>query len=102
MNVLRLVSIARSSLPRLLPLMRDARVPLWLKGATIAAGLLIISPIDLFGDIPILGIFDDITLLGLLAALFVGIASALVRKEETSSAMRVVGPRPLPPSGSVP
>lgn len=102
MNVLRLVSIARSSLPRLLPLMRDARVPFWLKGATVVAALLIISPIDLFGDIPILGIFDDVTLLGLLATLFVGIASALVRKAETAGTMRVVGPRPLPPSASVP
>jgi uncharacterized membrane protein YkvA (DUF1232 family) len=82
--------------------MRDARVPFWLKGATVAAALLIISPFDIFGDIPILGLVDDITLLGLLATFFVSIASALLRKHETSSAMRVVGPRPLPPSGSVP
>jgi uncharacterized membrane protein YkvA (DUF1232 family) len=102
MNVLRLVSIARSSLPRLLPLMRDGRVPVWLKGTTLVAGLLIISPFNIFGDIPILGLLDDITLLGLLATLFVSVASALLRKQETASAMRVVGPRPLPPSGSVP
>jgi uncharacterized membrane protein YkvA (DUF1232 family) len=102
MNLLRLVSVARSSLPRLLPLMRDARVPMWLKGATVVAGLLIISPLDIFGDVPVLGLFDDITLLALLATLFVNIASRLSRKQETAESMRVVGPRQLPPTGSIP
>ncbi|HTV74826.1 MAG TPA: hypothetical protein VME66_14105 [Candidatus Acidoferrales bacterium] len=100
MNVLRIISIARSSLPRVIPLMRNRRVPTWLKGATIVAGLLVVSPLDIFGDIPILGLLDDFTLLALLTTLFVNIASALLRRQDAGESMRVVGPVSLPPSGS--
>ena len=49
----------------------DQRVPPLLKISAALGGLLIISPIDLFGDIPGLGILDDTALLMLLGWLFV-------------------------------
>lgn len=55
--------------------MRDVRVPLALKASTVAAALLIISPIDVFGDIPGLGLLDDAALLSLLCYWFVRLAS---------------------------
>lgn len=64
----------RRSIPRILPLMRDERVPLKLKlGAAIAA-VLIVSPLDPLADIPVLGLFDDAALLTLLATGFVALA----------------------------
>ena len=63
--------------------MRDKRVPLGLKAGAAAMGLLIISPLDIFGDIPVLGLFDDAVLLTLLATLFVALASRLTEKDVT-------------------
>jgi uncharacterized membrane protein YkvA (DUF1232 family) len=74
MRLRRFFDTLRTSLPRVLPLMRDSRVPGWLKLGTVLAGLLIISPIDVFGDIPGLGILDDAVLLALLTNAFVAIA----------------------------
>ena len=74
---------------RVLPLMGDRRVPLGLKVATAIAGLLIISPLDVFGDIPVLGLLDDAVLLTLLAMLFVMLA--------TRAAQRVA-PARVPPA----
>ena len=52
----------------------DRRVSLPLKISALVGALLILSPIDLFGDIPVLGALDDFALLALLAALFVRLA----------------------------
>jgi len=60
----------RRNAARVARLFLDQRVPLPLKAATALAGLLIVSPIDLFGDIPLLGILDDTMLLVLLGWLF--------------------------------
>ncbi len=60
---------------RAVPLMRDMRVPLMLKAATLVIAVLIISPIDLFSDIPGLGLLDDAALLSLLCYWFVRLAS---------------------------
>jgi uncharacterized membrane protein YkvA (DUF1232 family) len=49
----------------------DRRVSMSLKVAATAGALLILSPIDLLSDIPVLGALDDVALLALLAALFV-------------------------------
>jgi uncharacterized membrane protein YkvA (DUF1232 family) len=49
----------------------DGRVPSWLKLTTVVAALLIISPLDIFSDIPLLGPLDDVALLMLLWQLFV-------------------------------
>jgi uncharacterized membrane protein YkvA (DUF1232 family) len=58
-----------------LRLMRHPDVPLLLKLITVAAALVIISPLNILGDIPFLGIFDDVALLALLAGWFTGMAS---------------------------
>jgi uncharacterized membrane protein YkvA (DUF1232 family) len=74
MKIFRFLGVARASLPRVLPLMRDVRVPLWLKIGSAVMAVLIISPLDIFGDIPVLGIVDDLALLAILANAFVAVA----------------------------
>jgi uncharacterized membrane protein YkvA (DUF1232 family) len=51
--------------------MRHPDVPMHLKIVAAAAALVILSPFNILGDIPFLGIFDDVALLGLLAGWFV-------------------------------
>jgi uncharacterized membrane protein YkvA (DUF1232 family) len=72
-----LLLFARS--PRLIGqafrLLRHPAVPLRLKLLAAAGALLILSPIDLFGDIPVLGLFNDSVLLALLLAWFVRTAT---------------------------
>ncbi len=75
MRLFRLFSAARKALPQVLPLMRDTRVPLMLKALAGVAAVLIVSPVDIFGDIPVLGAFDDAALLTLAAVWFVRIAA---------------------------
>jgi uncharacterized membrane protein YkvA (DUF1232 family) len=77
--------------------MRDARVPQWLKAGTVVGALVIISPLDLFGDIPILGILDDVTLLAILATVFVNIATKML-PQSVAPPMRIVAPTQLPGS----
>lgn len=79
----KLVFAAARNFKRMLPLMRDVRVPVALKAATAVLGLLIISPLDIFGDIPVLGLFDDAVLLTLLCAAFVFLATQMVEKNVT-------------------
>jgi uncharacterized membrane protein YkvA (DUF1232 family) len=74
MRPLQLVLAARTAIVRTFPLMRDARVPLVLKAAACVAAVLVVSPLDLFGDIPVLGMLDDVALLSLLCMLFVHFA----------------------------
>ena len=62
----------------------DTRVPAALKLFTLAGALLIVSPLDVFGDIPVLGPIDDFGLLMLLVTLFVRLCPAyIVREHET-------------------
>ena len=75
MRLLRLLFAAKTAIFRTVPLLRDGRVPLALKLIAIAIGLLVISPVDLFGDIPVLGALDDAALLTLLCMWFVSQAS---------------------------
>jgi hypothetical protein len=77
MKFLRLLGVARLSIPRVIPLMRDPVVPFWLKAATIGLALAIASPLDLLGDIPVIGLFDDVALLAVLVSAFVAIAETL-------------------------
>ncbi len=79
----RLVFLAARNFKRVLPLMRDARIPAYLKISTVVLGLLIISPLDVFGDIPILGLFDDAALLALLCAVFVWLGTRAIQKNVT-------------------
>lgn len=92
MHFLRLLGAARLSLPRVFPLLRDRSVPLWLKAAGVVLALLIVSPLDLFGDIPVLGVFDDAALLALLASAFVLLAENLRGRTLVRVEPRVVNP----------
>lgn len=65
---------------RALVLGRDARVPLPLKLLALAAGVFILSPLNILGDIPLLGIADDAALLAGVASLFVKYAEAALQK----------------------
>ena len=56
-------------------LMRNPLVPLHLKLIAGALALLIISPVNILGDIPLLGLLDDVALLSLLAGWFVSAAA---------------------------
>ncbi len=84
MRLFALITAARKALPRALPLLRDARVPLALKIAAAVGAVLVISPVDIFGDIPVLGALDDAALLTLLCVWFVRLAS---RHVEVAPAM---------------
>ena len=75
MRLARLLLAAKTAIFRTLPLVRDARVPTSLKLIAAAIALLVISPIDVFSDIPVLGALDDAALLTLLCMWFVGQAS---------------------------
>ncbi len=77
------------------PLMRDERVPAGLKIATGVFALLIISPLDIFGDIPVLGFLDDAVLLTLLCMLFVWLATQTVEKNVTPQRRRDIGGPPM-------
>jgi uncharacterized membrane protein YkvA (DUF1232 family) len=83
MRLPRLLFAAARSYKRAWPLMRDTRVPAALKALTLAFGLLIISPLDVFGDIPVVGLLDDAALLTLLCMLFVWLATQTIEKNVT-------------------
>lgn len=74
MKLFRTIAAVRHEVPRIVPLFRDARVPAWSKALAILAAVLIVSPLDLFGDIPFLGFFDDGALLLFVVHLFVRFA----------------------------
>ncbi len=73
--------------------MRDNRVPTALKSATALMALLIVSPLDIFGDIPVVGLFDDATLLTLLCMLFVFLGTQAIEKNVTPR--REIGGPPM-------
>ena len=79
----RLLFAAASSVKRAWPLLRDERVPGGLKIVTGVLALLVISPLDIFSDIPVLGLLDDAVLLTLLCMLFVRLATQTVEKNVT-------------------
>jgi uncharacterized membrane protein YkvA (DUF1232 family) len=71
MGLLKLFITSRRSLARLWPLLQSARVPMRLKLTALGLALFIISPLNILGDIPLLGIADDVALLALLLNWFV-------------------------------
>jgi uncharacterized membrane protein YkvA (DUF1232 family) len=91
----RLVFSAVRSFRRAWPLIRDERVPAGLKVTTGALALLIISPLDIFGDIPVLGLLDDAVLLSLLCMLFVWLATQSIEKNVTPVNRRDIGGPPM-------
>lgn len=69
-----MLSAAVQEVPRLLPLVRDPRVPMWSKVVLGLVAALVISPLNLFGDIPGLGFLDDATILLFVVHVFVNFA----------------------------
>ena len=62
-------------------LMRDYRVPLWQRGSALGILALIFSPLDVVGDIPIIGQFWDFTLSVVVLDAFIAMAPASVVNE---------------------
>jgi uncharacterized membrane protein YkvA (DUF1232 family) len=75
--LLRLPTLLRITVP----LMRDSRVPLWQRGAVVGLIVLILSPIDVIGDIPLVGQFWDFTLAVVVLDAFLQMAPAAVVNE---------------------
>ncbi len=73
--------------------MRDPAVPALAKLVTVAAAGLIISPLDLLGDIPILGQIDDVILLGFVVHLFVKFSERVLAK---TTVIHNITPQPTP------
>lgn len=71
MKLLKFLFVSRRTLARIPLLVRSERVPLRLKLIALALALFIVSPLNLLGDIPLLGIADDAALLALLVQWFV-------------------------------
>lgn len=77
--------------------MRDAGVPIALRATVIALALFIVSPLNVLGDIPLIGFLDDAALLALLATWFVSRADVYatdaarpVRSTASGSSLRKV------------
>lgn len=88
----RLFFFAAKNIKRAWPLIRDKRVPAGLKAVTGVLALLIISPLDVFGDIPVLGVLDDAVLLTLLCMLFVWLGTQALEKNVTPVRRTINGP----------
>ena len=86
---MRLFLVAKRELPRALPLLRDPGVPAWAKVFALVAAILIVSPLDILSDIPLLGFFDDAVLLAFVLHAFVRFADA--RSAANLIPVRVVG-----------
>src|SRR5579884_1347557 len=91
----RMVFAAARQFKRAWPLMRDERVPTGLKIVTGVIALLIVSPLDLFGDIPVLGLLDDAVLLSLLCMLFVWLSTQAIEKNVTPVRRQNIGGPPM-------
>ncbi len=88
MPLFRLFLTSRRNVVRAFALVQDPRVPLRLKLLTLAGAIFILSPLNILGDIPLLGIVDDVALLGLLLGWFV--RSAGPYGEDTSRQTLIV------------
>ena len=73
LRLLRLVRIRRT-LVSAFGMLRNPRVPLHLKLITLGLALLILSPLNILGDIPLFGLVDDVALMSILASWFIGAA----------------------------
>src|SRR5215469_3673264 len=81
----------------------DERVSPLLKLAAAVAAVVIVSPVDLIGDVPLLGPIDDIALLALLVTLFVKLCpAAIVREHQSNVGVDAATASWRPPSGDAP
>jgi uncharacterized membrane protein YkvA (DUF1232 family) len=68
--MLRLALLWRKTAARTLGALVDGRVPAHLKLLAVAATIFVVSPLNLLGDIPLLGAVDDAGLLTLVMLWF--------------------------------
>jgi uncharacterized membrane protein YkvA (DUF1232 family) len=71
MRILRFFLTIRHTLGRAASLMQDPNVPRRLKITAGVLALLIVSPLNILGDIPLIGMVDDVALLGFLLQWFI-------------------------------
>jgi len=71
MPLFRFFLTSRQNVGRALTLIQHPRVPLRLKLLLIGGAVFILSPLNILGDIPLLGILDDVALLSFLLGWFV-------------------------------
>ena len=83
MKLARLLFGAKTAIFRTLPLIRDTRVPVSLKLVAAAIGLLIVSPVDVFSDVPRARRSRRCSILALLCMWFVRQASKHVEHDVT-------------------
>jgi len=83
MNILRTLFFSRRKLMAVVPLFKDERVPGPLKAVAVVLAILIFTPVNILGDIPIIGLFDDAALLMFLATWFVREATKHVERNIT-------------------
>ncbi|MDQ2662714.1 MAG: DUF1232 domain-containing protein [Candidatus Eremiobacteraeota bacterium] len=84
---------ARASLLRVHPLMRDARVSTSLKLGVAGVALVILSPVNILGDIPVIGFLDDALLLTMLATWFVKLATRQIERPAMAMAVAPLAAR---------
>ena len=99
---IKLLWTARSFGTKIVQLFLDRRVPATLKAITALAAVLIVSPLDIFSDIPVLGMLDDVALLGLLALLFVKLCPAHVVAEYSQKRARRPATIAVDPGNALP
>ncbi len=74
LRLLRLYRIRRTMLDAY-RMLRNPLVPLRLKLIALGLAVLILSPLNILGDIPLLGLVDDVALMSMLAGWFVRAAA---------------------------
>lgn len=85
MKILRTLFFSRRKLAAVVALFKDERVPVSLKALAVVLAVLIFTPLNILGDIPIIGLFDDAALLMFLMGWFV--------REATKHAERNITPQ---------
>jgi uncharacterized membrane protein YkvA (DUF1232 family) len=71
MLLFRFLLTSRQNVGRALTLLWHPQVPLRLRILLLAGAVFILSPLNILGDIPLLGILDDVALLSFLLGWFV-------------------------------
>ena len=87
MKILRTLFFSRRKLMAVLPMMRDERVPVSLKGLAVILALLVFTPVNFLGYIPIIGLFDDAALLMFISTWFVREAAKHVERNVTAPSL---------------
>ena len=62
-------------------LLKDPRVPMWLKVAAVGGAAFTLSPLNILGDIPFIGVADDVALLAVISQAMISLAPKHVVNE---------------------